>query len=387
MRFLVLDSYYSEPLQLVYRNNPGLENKTYEEQLQAIYDFGFARSDSLPRNLRLLGQEADQIIVNAFPLQQQWAKEHGLRLPSIAPRDFFTKLAYLPLHLYRALGRRLGFFRNDQENSWQTRIVAAQVDLIDPDVILICDVLQFAPQFLWQIKGKRRLLIGECGYPIPPAIDLRPYDLVVSCVPHYVDNFRQAGARAELWRHGFDPSILERLHPGPKTEAVIFLGSFTNAQRYRAELVEAIGECLPIRCWGTWAENLLPESNMRKRIQNPLWGYDMYRKLQEARVILNVHGEVAENFAGNMRLFEATGVGSLLVTDWKQNLPDIFLPGTEVIAYRTLEECVELIQYYLEHDNECEAISHAGQERTLREHTYYHRVQELLHLVRSHLSQ
>jgi len=75
-------------------------------------------------------------------------------------------------------------------------------------------------------------------------------------------------------------------------------------------------------------------------------------------------------------------MGTLLITDWKANLREMFEPGRDVIAYHTFEECAELIKYYLEHEKEREAIAKAGQQRTLREHTYYHRVRELLDILR-----
>ncbi|MBM4042004.1 MAG: glycosyltransferase family 1 protein, partial [Planctomycetes bacterium] len=71
--------------------------------------------------------------------------------------------------------------------------------------------------------------------------------------------------------------------------------------------------------------------------------------------------------------------------DWKGNLHEMFEPGKEVVAYRSPEECVELVRYYLAHDDAREAIARAGQARTLREHTYFHRMQELTELVRRHL--
>jgi len=63
----------------------------------------------------------------------------------------------------------------------------------------------------------------------------------------------------------------------------------------------------------------------------------------------------------------------------------MFEPGKEVVTYHNAEECAELIQYYLEHHEEREAIARAGQERTLREHTYYQRMQELVDIVRKYL--
>ena len=86
-----------------------------------------------------------------------------------------------------------------------------------------------------------------------------------------------------------------------------------------------------------------------------------------------------------MRLYETTGVGTLLITDYKDNLHTLFEPGKEVVAYSSAEECVERIQYYLKHDDEREAIARAGQQRTLREHTYYQRMQELVDIVRKYL--
>ena len=77
----------------------------------------------------------------------------------------------------------------------------------------------------------------------------------------------------------------------------------------------------------------------------------------------------------------------MLITDWKANIHEMFEPGKEVITYRTTEECAELVQYYLDHDDERETIARAGQERTLHEHTYHHRMQELLIVLERYLSQ
>jgi len=111
----------------------------------------------------------------------------------------------------------------------------------------------------------------------------------------------------------------------------------------------------------------------------------MYDVLNRSRITLNHHGDVLP-YANNMRLFEATGVGALLLTDWKNNLGEMFVPGKEVLAYRTPEECAELIRYYLTHDEERQAVARAGQARTLRDHTYYQRMQELVGIVGKLLS-
>jgi spore maturation protein CgeB len=111
----------------------------------------------------------------------------------------------------------------------------------------------------------------------------------------------------------------------------------------------------------------------------------MYEIFHKSLITLNHHIDVADAYAGNGRLFEATGMGTLLVTDWKKNLHEMFEPGKEVVAYRSAEECAEMVQYYLGHAEEREAIARAGQQRTLRDHTYYQRMQEFADIVQKYL--
>jgi spore maturation protein CgeB len=107
----------------------------------------------------------------------------------------------------------------------------------------------------------------------------------------------------------------------------------------------------------------------------------MYALLRSSRIVLNRHIAEAGAFANNMRLYESTGVGSLLVTDAKSNLPQLFAPGLEVVVYETAGDLVERSLHYLAHEDERSAIARAGQARTLREHTYAVRMVELAEIL------
>jgi spore maturation protein CgeB len=139
--------------------------------------------------------------------------------------------------------------------------------------------------------------------------------------------------------------------------------------------------------WGNGVERLPQDSPIRARYLGTAWGIRMFRILAASKVVVNYHGDVAQSYANNMRLFEATGTGALLVTDWKTNLHEMFVLDKEVIAYRSGEECAEMIQYYLEHEDEREEIARAGQVRTLRDHTYNQRMQVLVDIVERYLQQ
>lgn len=89
----------------------------------------------------------------------------------------------------------------------------------------------------------------------------------------------------------------------------------------------------------------------------------------------------AEDNANNMRLYEATGIGAMLLTGAKKNLRDLFEPGMEVATYSGPDDSVKQIRYFLDNERERAAIAAAGQQRTLGSHTYRHRMQELVDLL------
>ena len=107
----------------------------------------------------------------------------------------------------------------------------------------------------------------------------------------------------------------------------------------------------------------------------------MYGVLASSRVTINSHIDIAGNQAGNMRLFEATGVGACLVTDWKENIADYFEPESEVVTYRSPDECLEIIRWLLANPKERDRIAHAGQVRALRTHSFAERARRLDRII------
>jgi spore maturation protein CgeB len=382
MRILILDTHYQESLRLVYDSEPYLAQQPSSEQLKFIYDTGFGRADFLPLNLRKLGHQVEQFIINAMPIQIRWANENGLQIQ--------TKRS-LPLRVQQRLKRHADSLlskprvRGMNVAKWEMEVLAEQARTFKPDVIFVCDVLYLPAHFHRTLKDYTALLVGEMAYPIPPGLDLEPFDLIISAAPHYVERLRKAGARSEPLRLGFEQTVLDHLGTQTKDVEVSFIGTVSKDHQQRLELLERLCDNVPISCWGAGAESLPPGSPLRGRVKPPLWGYDMYRQLQRSKITINIHIDMAEQFAANMRLYEATGVGTMLLTDWKTNLPDLFEPGKEVVAYRSIEECVERVNYYLAHESEREEIARAGQRRTLCEHSYYHRMQELTEILERYL--
>ena len=107
----------------------------------------------------------------------------------------------------------------------------------------------------------------------------------------------------------------------------------------------------------------------------------MYQALRRSKITLNSHIDMAGREAGNMRLFEATGVGAFLLTDFKDNLYTLFEPDREVAVWRSVDDCLEAIDRALGDADRRAAIAAAGQARTMAQHTYRNRAAEILGFV------
>ncbi len=356
MRILILDTYYSAFQQCAMENGLVHPGARFADQRSQWLDLAFGTADFYSRNLRLLGHEAEEIIVNCVSLQRAWATE-------------YAKLLALQYPVYRALRRT---------REWLHLVLAEQVRRLRPDVLYVQDLNWIYASFLREMRPYTRLVVGQTSCALDPGLDLSVYDLLLSSFPYYVERFREAGLRSEYFRIAFEPATIEKLGAPELRYGAVFVGGYSpSVYQAGTPLLEEVAERIPVDFWGYGVERLAPDSPVRRRYHGEAWGLDMYRILQQSAIVVNRHGEVSRNYANNMRLFEATGVGTFLLTDAKDNLGELFDVGTEVVTYSSADECVEMARYYLEHETERSAIAAAGQRRTLRDHTYFQRMEEL----------
>lgn len=77
------------------------------------------------------------------------------------------------------------------------------------------------------------------------------------------------------------------------------------------------------------------------------------------------------------RTFEVPACGGFLLTGDADNLSDYYVPGKEIIIFKSKEDLAEQCRYYLGHEGERAAIARAGYERTVKEHSYVRRFNEI----------
>lgn len=81
--------------------------------------------------------------------------------------------------------------------------------------------------------------------------------------------------------------------------------------------------------------------------------------------------------AVNQRVFDIPMSGSFVLSDYQQDLGELFEIGKEAVCYKSMDELKELINYYRKNSTNREQVTKAAQKRIKNEHTYAHRIKAI----------
>jgi spore maturation protein CgeB len=397
-RLLIISSMYPGYLKDFYERFPEYYKWDYDMHYNALLSDSTEFAASYTRAFTRNGISVECIIVNDRKLQKKWAEKNSLG----------------KLNSEELILRRISQFR--------------------PDVLWIEDLRFITPPLLNLIRKQSdyiKLLSGYHCAPVNPVSleKLKMLDLVITCTPGLKADLINAGINSCLVYHGFDSDLLPAINTsgGYPQNDVLFTGSLILGGGYHNERIALIEYLLKngidislfvntesiIRIFVKKVLFLLnsllkkmsikdPEKIMsllhygkypvefypaiiRKHLREPKYGFEMYQLLKGSGIVLNNHGDVAGDFAGNMRLFEATGVGSCLLTDNKSNLSELFNVDNEIVVYNSPEECAEKIRWLLKNDSERKRIAASGKKRTLEHHTVDARCKSIIEILKKEL--
>lgn len=365
MNILILDSYYSNFLSSFYSSYPNVLEMDFDSHRKLLMDQRFGTSDVYSCNLKKLGCDAQEIVTNDDILQLKWARKNQIKL--INTKDpinrIFNKFGY----------------------NWRYQIIKSQVKKIKPDVLYIQEGNILSDKFILKLKPMVKLIIGQVASSIPFYRTYKSYDLVLTPLPHFINCFNERGIKSEYFQLAFDDRVLNEIGPIEHKFDFTFVGGISKAHANRFKLINTLSESIGLELFGYGGNSLDRNSKAYLHHHGEAWGLEMYRTLAQSRISLNCHEEVAGNYASNMRLYEATGMGTCLITDWKQNLYNIFELDKEVVTFQSVKELIDKVNYLLDNENERAKIAIKGQRRVLKDKTYYYRMKQLLGIIEEYL--
>lgn len=191
----------------------------------------------------------------------------------------------------------------------------------------------------------------------------------------------------------------------PKKYNVAFVGQTHSNRMMAAEKLKKAG--IDIQCWGSgWPNGKISQDEMIKlfsqtkinlNLTMSSWvigikpivklffnrragGYYQLRNpLSWPANLIALWNSRRNQIKG--RTFEIPGCGGFLMTSGADNLKDYYEDGKEVVIFKDIDDLIEKTRYYLKNNKEREQIAKAGYERTLREHTYEKRFNEIFKTI------
>lgn len=423
---------YPAVIEAVYEENPGLAERSFDEQMARFFATRATYSDTFARAMRGLGHEVMEVVYDLEAAQRAWLRDHGKTIA---------------------------------EEEWRQEILMAQIEAFRPDVLYIHAVNASPPGFAARVKAAFpfvRLAVGYAGLDVQDRF-LPGIDLLMLGIPFLIDRFRQRGMEAHLVYHGFDGQILDAM-PAPregetrhdftfagssgfgyhqffttrywtlvellvrshmegwindsqgsmpathamdwtlvttaaarargeavtkrsiepvKTHVAIMMGSMP----LEAEVMQEYGTYVVPPEQGAGIDPSLPLVPLCKlvpdKVHPPVFGTEMFDLLRRSDVTFNIHTDQTQGQSANMRLFESTGIGTCLLTDATPNIGELFEPDREVVTYASVDEAIEKAEYLRDHPDERRAIAEAGHARAMRDHTLAERCKQIDAILRA----
>lgn len=362
---------------------------TYDDLYKSVFSNFYNYADSFSDQMNRMGNESVELLIDCEMLQKKWAHENGVSI--------------------------------DDDEQWQLKIVAAQLERIQPEVIYVQGIAVCDGLFIREIQNRLpnlRLVVQYTGF--PDGYDrIDPEGLLLVGSPCMVKQLQDAGYDPRLSYHSFDPRVLDRLEETNRVIDFSFVGcsgfGYRDGHKNRFWDLLKLAHTTNITLWldereysedtilneqGMIAHQLVLKDNYLydldydlsqypappfklrhivdlDRIRLPVYGIDFFQLLADSALTFHRHTDTVQEYSAAMRLFQATGVGACLIMDEGLNTRDLFEPDSEVVTYKSLAECVEKVRYLQAHEAERKKIAAAGQRRALAQHTVAHRCEEI----------
>jgi spore maturation protein CgeB len=175
---------------------------------------------------------------------------------------------------------------------------------------------------------------------------------------------------------------IKSLKQTPKERDICFVGG---PDMRRTFLLERLREQDLIVCGSSWRKykDLISVELKNKVITENIWDDALYDLIGKSKIILNITNLPFYGLETgiNLRVFEALAVGGFLLTDHYEELQDLFEIGKEIETFKSADELVDKVNFYLNHDDLRNKIAAKGHEKFLKHFTWESRVRDLIQII------
>lgn len=286
------------------------------------------------------------------------------------------------------------------------------VDPLNPGMSLLDIVKEFRPDIILLTKGrgieletieelKRKGILMVMWYPDYPISDptialARKMDYFLTPVEGMLSFYQEKGIKnVSVLPQGFEPSFF---HIDDITDDdirtygsdITFIGTLepTHLYRFRSKrLKRVIKEGFNLKWWGR------PLSRKIKNIGlmlsplgmsyggKPVYLKEFAKVVKTSKIFIAFDAAPDVRKCISVRTYMALGCGAFYMCQHVDGIDEIFMPDEEIITFKTDDEMIDKIRYYLPKEDLRKKIASRAQAKVLKEHTYQARAQQLLNLM------
>lgn len=257
-------------------------------------------------------------------------------------------------------------------------IIVQKGEIVFPETIRKIKKLMDTKIVVWHADSPFSTLISSSSNII---YSLSEYDACFVFDPYYIPKMRKAGSkRVKYLPFASDPDIHRKIELSEEEKMIYggdicFIGNFI-AKSKRTNILKALVD-FDLKIWGNGWERARDIDLNKLFVGRPAYGEEMVKIYNACKISINIHHE--QSVSGvNMRTFEAPACGCFLLSDEKPELANFYKIEEEIVCYKDITELREKLEYYLENSKQREEIAKKAQEKIRKNHTYTHRMAELI---------
>jgi spore maturation protein CgeB len=221
-------------------------------------------------------------------------------------------------------------------------------------------------------------------------------DVFLTMSEGLVGEFQKYNSNVFWLTQAFEPSLFEIKEITKEDEKIFsaevtFVGNLGSKSQYlmrRETLERVIQEGFKLKWWGP----RLP----RKFSTIPLiigklgnsyggkfvWGEEYAKAARLSKVFLAFDSQPHIRKSMSARMYTAVGCGAFYMCQHIDGIEDILEPDKEIITFKSEQEMIDMIRYYIKNNELTIKIAEAGRKRVLKKHTYEVRMRQMIELIR-----
>ena len=265
------------------------------------------------------------------------------------------------------------------------------VKTLNPKVVLVFKGMEIFPDTLNIVKQSGAFLVnynpdhpfqffseGAGNANVLNSVSI--YDLYISYSTKIVNDINIKFGNAACIPFGYDETIKVNHHP---IDEVVFIGAYDKTRE--SELSQLSSSKLSIYGPINWSQKIKNNNKLLPKYKGkPLYDLEYYEALSNSIASINIlrMQNIVEG-SHNMRTFETTGVGGLMISNRTTEHLSFFEEGKEALYFDTIEELNEIINDKLNNTANIAEMKKAALDRCkTSNYSYSDRVKEFISLIK-----